>query len=352
MNNMQERWHLDVQTAQCPSCGRQFIVTGMLSTCPRCCEGVLEADEAVSLPSAASAPELMMPFSLDQAGLEASLAKFVKSVRYKPEGLNTEAMMRRVQRVCLPSYTVTSHVDARWQVQMGYDYKTITHVERYANGGWRTNQAENIKTDWYPRAGHTTLQYSNLRTAAMLDDTKTVSALGAFSDGYTQAYDPSALQQQDVVIGLPTRSPDDGWSDIENQLLSHTVADAVRAAGGDRVEQFEWRPTHTDTKWNYLLKPLYTTYYQDEDKNVVPVVVHALTGAVSGTKHGSMSKAKRMALILTGLAVMAAVVAAVLYFMVIPYVIPIIVAVILLLIAGWQLLSVSNMNKKPIEIIW
>jgi hypothetical protein len=69
--------------------------------------------------------------------------------------------------------------------------------------------------------------------------------------------------------------------------------ECLRATGGDHLRGFQWKPEYGGQNWTFLLKPLYTTYYLDDDSQPQPVFFHGQFGRAAGSRRASMRRAQQ-----------------------------------------------------------
>ena len=81
------------------------------------------------------------------------------------------------------------------------------------------------------------------------------------------------------------------------------AADECReATKADHIRQYKWQAQYEGRQWSLLLLPVYSTWYLDDSRRPVPILLHGRTGQLSGIKRASMKRAKRVTVLLAVLA--------------------------------------------------
>ena len=101
---------------------------------------------------------------------------------------------------------------------------------------------------------------------------------------------------------LPNRPPQDAWPDARPRFQDEATQECCQAAGGDHIREFRWSAEYDNLNWTQLLLPVYTTYYLDDEQKPQVVLIHGQSGRISGARRASLKRARRMALIIAGVA--------------------------------------------------
>lgn len=115
---------------------------------------------------------------------------------------------------------------------------------------------------------------------------------------------------QGTLVRLPDNPPDEAWSEAAASLQKAAAHDCQQACDAGHLRQFRWNAQFSQLNWTLLLLPLYSTYYLDDEGRRKPILIHAQTGQVTGTRRVSLKRTRgyslgiflfSMAIILIGL---------------------------------------------------
>lgn len=314
-NNIATEWGFSPVHATCPACGWGFLLPqealpgGDRSLrCPHCFAADLsthiEADNDLSdnLPYL-SPPELVLPFSLSAESLAQKIAVFAQGIPFAPRDLNAQVLSSRMKRVLLPQWLVDASVQAAWQAEVGFNYEVVSHQDRYSDsaGGWRSQEVKETRIRWEPRLGQLDRSYPNLIAPALGTEARLRGALGEFDLAQAQPYESQVGRTS--FIRLPDRSPEDAWPDVLPGLQAAAARQCQQACQADHQRDFRWQPEFTGRNWTLLLRPVYTTYYLDDENKPQAVMINGQTGQTIGMRRSSMKRAQRTALLILGIAV-------------------------------------------------
>jgi hypothetical protein len=227
--------------------------------------------------------------------------------------LRAETLRSRLRRVYLPAWLVDSDVAAVWQAETGFDYQVVSHQESYRDGGWQTRKVNETKIRWEARAGQLQRHYDNVHAPALEEIGGVRSRLGSFDREKAVPYQAEMLAQS--LVRLPNRDPIDAWPDTQPTFKELAAAECRQAAGADHIRQYRWRAEYGNQHWSLLLLPVYSTWYLDDDRQPLPVLLNGRTGHFFGVKRASAKKARRATLVLAILAALLFVLTVVLLFL-------------------------------------
>jgi hypothetical protein len=235
---------------------------------------------------------------------------------------------------------------------MGFDYEVVSHRERYAGGDWQSEETQETRIRWEPRAGRLDRHYDNVIAPALDAHAAFVRALGDYRVQDARPYAAPAMA--DALVCLPDRAQSAAWGDAVPGFQHAAAEECRRAAQADHVRRFRWEPSYAQRNWTLLLLPVYGTYYLDDEGQPQPVFVNGQSGQLSGARRASMQAAQKSALFIGIIAAIVFVLGLVLgaVGLVVP---PLIVVGIIVAIVGflggvigvpWCLISASRFNRK------
>lgn len=304
-----DTWTMDLEAALCPHCDRRYLYAPGVGPprCPLCCqqELVVLSVEGELLPYT-HPPELLLPFTVSEARFAEQVTAFARDIPFAPVDLTPENLRRRAQRIYLPRWLVDADVEAVFQTEVGFDYQVVSHRERYGGGQWQTEKVREDRVRWEPRIGRLRRHYPNVVVPALEEEGTWERHLGSYSEVDASTYEPEALAE--ATVTLPDRSPTDAWPDAVPTLRQRAQDETRRAAQAHHIRDFRWSPTFAEQHWTQLLRPVYATFYVDDEHQVHPVFLNGQTGQISGSRRASQARARRLALVLgTAAALVAAV---------------------------------------------
>lgn len=287
--NWPEYWAV----ANCPHCDWTYRLplARIPLVCPHCGqERLLPIDAATDAPDGDSTPELVVPFATDAARLQPKLAAFAKGVWFRPEDLQPQTLISRLQAVYLPMWLVDSDVQAQWQAEMGFDYEVVSHQSRFDNNNWQTREVKEGRVRWEPRLGTLQRHYANRAAPALEEHEVLLQRLGQFDVQASRPYQPNLIE--DAIVRLPNRAPSDAWVDAAPIVQRAAAAECQQAAASQHIRDFRWQPTYTNQNWTQLLLPAYATFYRDDDGEPQTLLIHGQTGRVNGRRRASKKRAR------------------------------------------------------------
>lgn len=278
----------------CEKCDWKFLpLEGAAppARCPHCFEGALAGAEG-----GAPTPELVIPFGGDAALLSQAIQTFGSGIPFAPRDLQINALRQRIQKVYIPMYLVDCQTQAEWQAECGFNYKVVSHREQFDEnrGGWHSQQIEETRIRWEPRLGRLKRTYPNVPAPALEHHNNLLRRLGNYDLRAARPFTPE--ETHTALLRLPDRDPADAWSSAEQALTAVAAEECRQAAAADHIRQYRWLPQFTDKHWTLLLMPLYSTFYLDDENHPQLVLIHGVSGKISGSRRASMARAQQIAL--------------------------------------------------------
>jgi hypothetical protein len=296
-------WGLLLEQALCEACDWRYLLPpGLLPIlCPHCLQAHLVAlAEDPHLP--VFVPEQVIPFEVSPQVLQQSLEQFAAGIWFAPADLTAKNLKGRLQRVYLPMWLVDSQVQALWQAEVGFNYETVSHRDRFDEntGDWYSQQISETQVRWEPRVGRLNRSYHNIPAPALEEHAQLLARLGAYDLAACRPY--SAKMLPETFIRLPNRSPADAWPETGPAFQVAAAGECQQASGAEHFRDFRWQAQYEGQHWTLLLLPLYTSYYLDDEGKSQPVLVHGQTGQLHGPRRASLKRAQRAILMLVGAA--------------------------------------------------
>ncbi len=301
----QTSWDLPLTVLVCKVCDWSFLASDeamdTIKRCPHCFKGDLDsADMALSQLAIQYIPELIIVPSVTAEGMQGKIDEFAGNIPFPPGDLRPDILQQRLNLIWFPIWLVDCNVSAVWQAESGFDYTVLSHQEHFSNRGWTTQQVEETHIRWETRLGRLQRPYHNVTAPALEAHADLWQRLGGYSISQARPYSPEMLAGG--LIRLPDLSPETSWSAVVPLLVKKAGNEVKTAASAEHIRNFRWSPEYRDKNWTLLLVPVYASFYTDDNNTPQPVLIHALSGQVDGSRRSSMKSAQRLSLILAGIA--------------------------------------------------
>jgi len=303
MSNWMEGWQRPLSLLACEQCENLFLrpEETAVARCPICGEAELTGlDSQEDKPAYTQPPELVVPFRLSPVDAARPLAEFARSFWFTPADLTPERLAARLQKLYLPLWLVDAQVQAVWSAEAGFNYQVISHRELYSGDRWQTEEVEETRIRWEQRVGRLQKVYHNQTAPALEREAALRPQLGSYELPEARPYTPELLD--DSLAHLPNRPPEDAWTEAAVGLQRRVMADCQKAGQADHWREFHWTPVYADQHWTQLLRPVYASYYLDDDQQPHPLLLHGQTGKLHGRRRASMKRARQTALIIGAIA--------------------------------------------------
>lgn len=292
-------WGMRFTAVVCETCDWSYLLPPNISSrrCPHCFSATLTAvkQPLAHLPYA-HPPELVIKPQVSREKATAQIEAFAKGVAFCPKDLTAANLIGRLHRTYIPLWLVDADVHALWQAEIGYNYEAVSHREKYhqRSSGWKTERIQESRIRWEPCFGELNRTYHNQSAPALEDEDEIYDRLGDFALSEAIPYDPKLLSRS--LVRLPNRPPEDALSDAEPGFREEGTAECRKAAQADHIRDYRWMVEYNNCNWTQLLRPIYSTYYLDDDGRPQPIYINGQTGYISGSRRASMHRAQRLTL--------------------------------------------------------
>jgi hypothetical protein len=291
-------WGVPLTVYACENCGNSFLYRPAQHNqlCPVCHTSRL-GSSAGSGVAAVSPPELVIPFRVNDNTIVSQIQKFSSDIPFAPPDLNPQNLQARLTPIFIPEWLVDAEIEARWYAEAGFNYQVVSHQESFSEnrGGWTTKELQENRVRWEPRAGTLARIYHNIHAAAIEEEKSFIKALGMYPVDQALPYERRYMPDT-MFVRLPNRDHRDAWSTAETQLMKTASDECRQACEADHLRQFRWSPEYKNQNWTLLLRPVYTTYYLDDDGKPQSVLFNGHSGRISGQRRASMKRAQALAL--------------------------------------------------------
>jgi hypothetical protein len=297
--NIQQYMGFEPDIVGCEACDWRYLVpkvnadTNRLPPCPHCFEERLISirDELPELPPIFP-PEAQIPFTADEAIVRSEINRFSKGIPFAPTDLSAEKLIDRLSKMYLPVWWVDSQVQARWELEAGFNYQVRSYQDQYDQnrGGWISNQVTEQRVRWEPRVGGLDRTYTNIPVSAVEGKIEADDWLFADRQNKVEPYMQEKLA--DAMVRLPDRPPEDAWSEAIPKLRAAAANECRMAIQADHQRNFHWHPEYLNQNWTMMLYPAYSSYYLDDEGKHQTVMINGLTGEMRGDRRASPRRAR------------------------------------------------------------
>jgi hypothetical protein len=340
-------WGMPLAAVHCPYCKEAHLVPGdaIPPLCPLCLQGPVEPQPAYLREEP---PEQVVPYAISPQTLAGVLEHWATGGWFRPDDLKASTLAQRARRYFIPLWLVDGRIEGAFRADVGFDYQVVSSQDRYREGaGWSSQQVQETRVRWEPRAGRVSRAYENVVAPALDDHRAVMSRLGEYNLSQRAPYNPEVVQ--DSVVRIPTLEPQAAWPGAETAFVRTAQAETQQAAGADHVRDFTIQAEYRDLNWTLLLLPAYVTWYR-EAGHTWPILVNGQSGRVSGARLASARKANVTALVLGAIAAFLFVVGGLLALLLPPLGAVLLVAALLLgIIAPIPAISVWVANRRAVE---
>lgn len=310
VTNFSEHWSPPATLVVCEQCDWVYVIPYKLENqiCPHCLMAsltpVIESLSQQNQIFNIQPPELLLPFKISLEHIHSRILAFTQGIPFATPDLKRASSSDRIVKIYLPYWLVDSDINAEWEIEAGYEYEVLSHRERYhqQQGGWQTEQVTEQRVRWEPRLGRLDRCYSNIPVPALEGQRAISNMLGQYDHSSAVPYE--AGLEQNALIRLPDRNPEDAWGEAKPILQAYAAEECRIASDADQQRNFRWKPEYRSQSWTLLLQPIYATYYRDDDNKPVPIYINGQSGQITGNRRSSLKRGQRASLWILGAAIL------------------------------------------------
>lgn len=285
---------LDGDTYKCPNCGGDIPLESFDTAvkCPYCgATNVIKTEDLKGLK-----PDSILPFLISQKGASDSGKKWIKKRFFAPIKLKKSFAVDNFKGVYIPSYAFTTDTDSRYDGRLG-ERKT-----RMVGSGKDRHMETYI--DWYNVSGTTSKHFEDVAVEASTQLTqKELNKILPYDTENIEAYN------KDYIAGFNAERYDtslqDGFGIAQGQMDDAIRKQIVSSYGADVVDYLHVDTDYNDTKFRYMLLPLWVCAYKYR-KKAYRFIINGRTGKSTGKSPVSPVKVIILVLLALGLVVLAA----------------------------------------------
>ncbi|MDG4833815.1 hypothetical protein O7627_31550 [Solwaraspora sp. WMMD1047] len=291
---------LGAHVLACRKCGARTESDAISQRCQFCGAPLVADAGAVQQ----VAPEAVLPFEVDRAGVRTALRGWVSSRWFAPNRLKKVTAAESVRGTYLPHWTFDARTVSNYQGQRGEYYWVTETYSVTVNGRSETRTRQVRRTRWYPASGTVRRDFDDVLvpgTGRVAGDD--LDALAPWPLERAQAYRPDYLAGYDTL--RYDVEPAAGLAAAKARMAPVIEGDCRTDIGGDtqRVHSVDTR--HFDITFKLLLLPVWIACYLYGGRTW-QVLINGRSGKVVGQRPYSIPKI--VAAVLAGLVLLAAIV--------------------------------------------
>lgn len=247
----------EVKCIQCPVCGAKTMLEKYqtVTVCPFCgAPNVVESDELPGLK-----PNAVLPFRISEKKAHESLKKWMGKKFLAPSNLKKTAKTSKMNGIYVPSWTFDSNVHANYDARLGKTY-TVTV-------GSGKNRRTETRVRWYNVSGSINSFFDDVLVGASTKiNQKQLVKIGGFDTKNSIQY------EEEYLSGYSAERYSQGL-DASWEVAKGLMIDSVRAQirnrypDADRVDYINVYPVFSETKYKYVLAPIWSSSYRYKGKD-------------------------------------------------------------------------------------
>ena len=284
----------------CGKCGAKTESDALSEQCQFCAAPLVAQTDGGEL----VAPEAVLPFEVDKAGVRSALRTWIASRWFAPSSLKKVSDAESLRGTYLPHWTFDSRTISDYTGERGeYYWVTETYTET-VNGQSQTRTRQVRKTRWHRASGTVNRDFDDVLVAAThhVND-KHLDQLTPWPLEHAVAYQP------DYLAGYQTLrydvEPEQGLGTAKSRMAPIIDGDCRRDIGGDEQRVHSVDTRYFDVMFKLMLLPVWIVCYLYAGR-AFQVLVNARTGEVIGER--PYSPLKIAAAVLVAIVAVAAIV--------------------------------------------
>lgn len=247
----------EVKCIQCPVCGAKTMLEKYqtVTVCPFCgAPNVVESDEVPGLK-----PNAILPFRISETKAHAGLQKWMSKKFLAPSNLKKTAKTSKMSGVYVPSWTFDSNVYATYEARLGKTY-TVTV-------GSGKNRRTETRVRWYHVSGSINSFFDDVLIGASTKLTqKQLTKLGGFDTKNSIQYEEEYLSGYSAE--RYSQGLDASWEAAKDIMIDNVRSQIRnRYPDADRVDYINVSPVFNETKYKYVLAPIWASSYRYKGKD-------------------------------------------------------------------------------------
>jgi len=278
--------------AKCPSCAGVFeLKSYQRSTkCPYCATPVItNIDIFYDLH-----PQGLLAFKVTNKDAKKSFDKWLGSLWFAPNDLKHKSLMDNLDGIYIPYWTYDSQTQSDYTGARGDYYYVTVYKEVMVDGELRRVAKQERRVRWSRASGRVSRFFDDILVGASFTIPRSIiDTLSPWDLENIVEFDEkflSGYKSQTYQVAL-----DDGFK-IAKNIMETTIRDDVRADIGGDLQKINFLKTYYyDTRFKYILLPVYISNYKYKNKNY-QIAINARNGKISGDRPFSYFKIVSLAI--------------------------------------------------------
>ena len=258
------------EVVQCENCGsREVISKGEISThCAFCgTTNIVKTQEIVGM-----TPHGICPFQIELNRAGSLATTWAKKRWYAPNAFKKSADAKALKGLYTPAFTFDCETETRYKGVLGRKKEEVT----IRNG---TRHTSSYMT-FFDISGNYARKFDDLLVHSSPNIPNTmISKMEPFPTNAALDYDTKYLAGYTATTYA--KDGEQTWKECKQKVSSIVRREILRKYTYDKVEKFEADTQYFNTKFKYLLLPVYVGHYTFKKKNY-NFYVNGSTGKVAG----------------------------------------------------------------------
>ncbi|GIJ29042.1 hypothetical protein Vqi01_42040 [Micromonospora qiuiae] len=280
----------------CPGCGARTESDALAERCQFCATPLVTETATGDL----IAPEALLPFAVDRAGVRTALGKWCRSRWFAPSSLKKVSEAETLKGTYLPHWTFDARTVSDYRGQRGEHYYVTETYTVTVDGKQETRTRQVRRTRWHSASGTVRRDFDDVL----------VPATTRLPQGQLDQLAPWPLAEavayhRDYLAGYHAlrydTEPEAGLTTAKARMAPVIERDCRSDIGGDEQRVTSVHTNYSDITYKLILLPVWIAAYLHAGRSY-QVLVNARTGEIIGER--PYSTAKIMAAVLTMLALL------------------------------------------------
>lgn len=292
----EKAWNGETKQIRCKACGAVDIMRkgDFADVCPYCgSPNIVDSSKGAGLK-----PDGIMPFSITKEEAEKFFMHKAKKSFWAPSDFKKSVQIDKIKSIYTPVFTFDSKTLTTYEGRLGKDEEVR---RRDVDGTWRTE----TETRWFNVSG--TIRHffdDEIIAAGQMVSAGALKELEPYNSNAAVEFDPLFLSG--ATANTYKKDLKTSFSQAKQSMEKQVSQMILKKHDANRVAKLDLKMDCIDTKYKYLLLPVYISGYRYKEKNY-NIYVNGTTGKVAGKL--PVSKGKVWAAVLAGLAAVGGIIA-------------------------------------------
>lgn len=279
-------WGTLKRVFHCNNCGAESVIDANATAqfCAFCGSSHIVKNED----AAGIAPEGLIPFKVARNAAEDNFNKWIKKRFFAPSALKSTYSKQSISGAYIPFWAYNTDTQSNYTAEAGTHYDETEYVTVQKEGKSVREQKQVRKTSWRRVDGNFSRSFRDyLVNASKQIKGSIISRVEPFNLKELVPYAPGFLAgflAEKYSIGLR-----DGWEEAKKKIDRDIESGVESHIGADEVRNLAINTSYQNTRYKYLLLPVWISSYTFNNK-IYHFMVNGQTGKVSGESPVSAAK--------------------------------------------------------------